>query len=60
MECRLLAVHPWDLGPQLMGTVATAIPDVKGNNLAGCSIVRPEKSKLCADLTFLGFLLMLD
>jgi hypothetical protein len=23
MECRLLAVHPWDLGPQLIGTVAT-------------------------------------
>jgi hypothetical protein len=38
MECRLPAVHSWELGPQLMGTVATAIPDMKSNNSAGCSI----------------------
>jgi hypothetical protein len=33
MECGLLTVHRRDLGPQLFGTVTTAIPDVKRNDL---------------------------
>jgi hypothetical protein len=38
MECGLLTVHPRDLGPQLFGTVTTAISDVKGDDLAGPGI----------------------
>ena len=38
VERGLLTVHQRDLRPQLFGTITTAIPDVKGDDLAGPGI----------------------
>ena len=51
MECGLLTVHQGDLGPQLFGTVTTAIPHVKRNDLT-CFGVHGDPDPL-----FIGLLL---